>query len=76
MKNKNYSFERSYKELSIKDAEIVKKYIYDNIEMKSNTEFYLRKRNWKNIPVWCYDIISHAYNMVGYKGIIFDIIDE
>lgn len=76
MRNKNYSFERSYKELSIKDAEKVKRYIYDNIGMKSNTEFYLRKKNWKNIPVWCCGIILQAYTMVGYKGKVFDITDE
>lgn len=76
MKTKRYSFERSYRELSINDAQRVKVYIYNNIGMTSNTEFYLRKKSWKNIPAWCYDIIYDAYNMVGYRGTIFDISDE
>lgn len=44
--------------------------------MKSNTEFYLRKKSWKNIPVWCYDIINLAFYQVGYKKNVFDITDE
>lgn len=76
MKTKRYSFERSYRELSINDAQRVKEYIYNNIGMTSNTEFYLRKKSWKNIPVWCYGVIYDAYNMVGYEGVIFDVTDE
>ncbi len=76
MKSINYSFERSYRELSIKDAETVKNIIFNEIGMKSNTEFYLRKKNWKNIPVWCYKVICNAYQSVSYEGEIFDITEE
>lgn len=71
-----YSFERAYSELPIKDAQIVRDYIYNNISMKSSTEFYLRKKSWKNIPVWCYDIINLAFHQVGYNGQVFDEYQE
>ena len=76
MKSRIYSFERAYNELPIKDAQVVRDYIYTQIGMKSNTEFYLRKKSWKNIPVWCYDIINLAFYQVGYKKNVFDITDE
>lgn len=70
----DYSFERSYNKLSIEDARLVKRTICHILKIDSSMEWYRRKKNWRNIPVWAYETITNVFMSMGIdKEEIFDI---
>lgn len=75
MVNKNYSFEKSYRELSINASEQVKKEIMTTLEIDSNQMFYLRKKQWRNIPYHAYKEIERIFKENGFEGEIFVVTD-
>lgn len=75
MVNKNYSFEKSYRELSINASEQVKKEIMTTLEIDSNQMFYLRKKQWRNIPYHAYKEIERIFKENGFDGEIFVVTD-
>lgn len=66
-----YSFENAIKNLSVNDYNVARDRIKERLGITTDIEWYRRKKNWKNIPKWCYDIVTEE---LGHYGLTEDII--
>ena len=64
-----YSFEKGFEYLTIQDAKKLRRELYKEIGCTSSTEFWRRRKAWRDIP-------AHAYWMITQKFAKYGIPEE
>lgn len=57
----DYSFIKGYEKLTIVQARELRSILMKQLGITSSVEWSKRKNNWRNIPVWAYNLITAEF---------------